>query len=417
MKEHTLPRRIAALCAVSVVAVLGIAGCSSDGDDSGGVDSSVLGAENKATGEPLTIGFISEGKAAAYDNTNEIKGAQTAASYINDHLGGINGRPVTLKVCEARGNPADATDCANQMVQAGVPVVVEGALGTVDQTVDVLSKAKIPLVLHFTSSPKTMQTPGVFGLMNGMASIFGAPAYVAKQNNVKSAAIVTIDVPAAVAGTAQLGKLTFGNAGAKAEVVTIPPGSPDPSPQIAAAAEANPGLYSILGTPDFCAPVIKAVRASSPEAQIVAIDRCILASAAKAIPGGYKGVKVGTTSNLDKSTEDVKLLAAALDKYNKGTPIESNSAYGWSPVLALARALNASNATLTPQGVTDGLRSAPPQEYPLTNGIKFQCDGKAFPLSPNICSAAGIVATADEDGKLSDYQIVDDATLFKMPPR
>ena len=187
--------------------------------------------------------------------------------------------------------------------------------------------------------------------------------------------------------------------------------------EIAAAAKANPGLYSILGTPDFCAPVIKAVRASSPEAQIVAIDRCILASAAKAIPGGYKGVKVGTTSNLDKSTEDVKLLAAALDKYNKGTPIESNSAYGWSPVLALARALNASNATLTPQGVTDGLRSAPPQEYPLTNGIKFQCDGKAFPLSPNICSAAGIVATADEDGKLSDYQIVDDATLFKMPPR
>ena len=57
MKEHSLPRRIAALCAVSAVAVMGIAGCSSDGDDSGGVDQSVLGSENKATGEPLTIAF------------------------------------------------------------------------------------------------------------------------------------------------------------------------------------------------------------------------------------------------------------------------------------------------------------------------------------------------------------------------
>ena len=412
-------RRTAALFAVATVAAVGLAGCGSDSDDSadsGPVDQSVLGTPNKATGAAITLGFISEGKAQAYDKTNEIKGAQAAAKYINEYLGGINGHPIELKVCEAHGNPADATDCANQMVQAKVPAVIEGALGTVDPTVDVLTKAKIPLVLHFTSSPKTLQTPGVFGLMNGTASIFGAPAHLAKEKKITSASIVTIDVPAAVAGTEQLGKLTFGNAGAKAEVVTIPPGTPDPSAQITAANRSKPGMYSILGTPDFCVPVIKAIRSVAPNAPIAAVDRCIASGAAKSIPNGYEGVEVGTTSNLDPETEGVKLFAAALDKFSSGTPVESDSAYGWAPVLAVARALNGAKVTdLTAESITTGLRNAPAQEYPLTNGIQFQCNGKAFALSPNVCSVGGIQATADKDGNLSDYRVVDDPSLFTMP--
>lgn len=422
MRTRSLQRRLVAVASLSAVAVLGIAGCTSTDEPAGGssatVDESVLGTPNKATGTPVTIGFISEGKAAAYDNTEEIRSAQVAASYINDYLGGINGHPVNLKVCEAQGNPATATDCANQMVSAGVPAVIEGALGTVDQTVDVLTKANVPMVLHFTSSPKTLQTPGVFGLMNGTASIFGTPAALAKENNITQAAIVSIDVPAAVAGANQLGKLTFGNAGAKAEVVAIPPGTPDPTPQITAANKNKPGLYSVLGTPDFCTPVFKSIRSVAPDAEIVAIDRCVQPGAGESIPGGYEGIKVGTTSNLDPSTEDVKLLTAALAKYSDSTEVTSNTGYGWAPVLAFARAMNAAKVTdLTPQTVAAGMKSAPAQEYPLTNGIMFQCNGKAFPLSPNVCSSAGIVATADENGDLSDYQIVDDPSLFVPPSR
>lgn len=422
MRTRSLRRRMVAAASLSAVAVLGIAGCTSTDEPAAGssaaVDESVLGTPNKATGSPVTIGFISEGKAAAYDNTEEIRAAQVAVSYINDYLGGINGHPITLKTCEAQGNPASATDCANQMVTAGVPAVIEGALGTVDQTVDVLTKANIPLVMHFTSSPKTMTTPGVYGLMNGMASIFGTPALLAKKEEIKQAAMVSIDVPAAISAANQLGKLTFGNAGAKAEVVAIPPGTPDPTPQITAANKNKPGMYSVLGTPDFCTPVFKSVRSIAPDAEIVAIDRCVQPGAGESIPGGYEGIKVGTTVNLDPATEDVKLLTAALDKYSDSTEVSSNTGYGWAPVLAFARAMNAAKVTdLTPQTVTDGLKSAPAQEYPLTNGITFQCNGKAFPLSPNVCSSAGIVATANENGDLSNYEILDDPSLFVPPNR
>ncbi|MCX4095718.1 hypothetical protein [Nocardia sp. alder85J] len=124
---------------------------------------------------------------------------------------------------ESKGNPAAATDCANQMISAGAVAVVEGAPGLVDQTVDVLSPAGVPLVLDYATSQKSLTSPNVFGLMNGVSSIFGTPAELARQSHVTKAALVTIDVPAA---TDQLGKLAFGNVGAQLDVVAIPPSTP-----------------------------------------------------------------------------------------------------------------------------------------------------------------------------------------------
>ncbi len=421
MKTHSLRRRLAAACAVSAAVVVGVAGCTSTSDDSSAgssaaVDPAALGEPNQATGTPVTIGFISDGKTGYFDNTDEITGAQTAVSYINDYLGGLNGHPIDLKVCVAHGNPAEATDCANQMVTEQVPVVLEGAMGTVDATIDVLTKAQIPLVLHYLTSPKTLTTPGVWGLMNGNASNFGAPAEIAKDEGIDKAAIVTIDVPAAVAGANNLGKLTFANAGAETDVVTIAPGVPDPTSQITAASQDDPGIYSVLGTADFCAPVIKSIRSVAPEATISVIDRCIDPGASKSIPGGYEGVRVGTTVNLDPATDDVKLLAAALDKYSDGTAVSATTGYGWAPLLGFARAMNAAEVSdLTPETVKSGLASAPAQEYPLTDGITFQCNGEAFPLSKNDCSVGGIRATANEDGSLRDYQSFNDPSLFTFP--
>ena len=106
----------------------------------------IPGSPHKATGTPVTLGFISEGKSSAIDNTDEIKGARAAVAYANDYLGGLGGHPITLKVCESLGQPATATDCANQMVAANVAAVVEGVEGQIDATIAPLAAAKIPFV-------------------------------------------------------------------------------------------------------------------------------------------------------------------------------------------------------------------------------------------------------------------------------
>ncbi|MEU1994139.1 ABC transporter substrate-binding protein [Nocardia gamkensis] len=415
-------RRAVIGVAVAALAIGTAAACGSDSDTSAGAgaaDPAVLGPSNAATGDVVTIGFISEGKSAAVDASAELTAAQAAVAYINEHLGGLRGHRVQLKTCETKSNPAAATDCANQMISAGAVAVVEGALGNVDQTIDVLAPAGVPLVLNYATSQKSLSSPNVVTLMNGVSAIFGTPAALAKEKNATKSALVTIDVPAATGAANQMGKLAFGNAGSALEVVTIPPGTPDVTSQITAANRNDPGLWTVLGSTNFCGGVLKAIKTVDRGATIVVNDRCVDTTISSSIPGGFEGVQVGTTANLDPATDDMKLFQAAIDKYQPGLRIEFNAAGGWQPIVGLARALNATpGQEITRQTVAEGLRSAPAQPYPLTNGIQFQCNGQAFPLSPNVCSSDIIVATADKGGVLRDYRVLHtDASLFTPPSR
>ncbi|WP_330255151.1 ABC transporter substrate-binding protein [Nocardia sp. NBC_00565] len=377
---------------------------------------STLGTPNKATGAPIDIGFISEGKAAAIDNTDEIKAAKAAAAYANDYLGGLGGRPIKIKVCETLAQPATAKDCANQMVAANVAAVFEGVSGEVDQTIEVLAPAKIPIIMHTASTQAALATPGVFMMFNGL-SYFGAPAAAAKTDGATKTAMVVIGVPAAEGPARQIGALLYGNAGVALNVVAVPPGTADPTPQITAADAA--GRYHVLGNDTFCTSALKAIKTIDPNAKITIIDRCISPGTGKAIPGGYKGLSVVATTDLATDTADGKLFAAVLDKYGDGAKFGATAAFGYAPMLGAINALNtAKPAELTPAAIQTALQSAAPTQYPLSGGIMFQCNGKQIGLSPNICSADGIMATAATDGALTDYRrIPADANLYSMPGR
>ncbi|MFI7530331.1 ABC transporter substrate-binding protein [Nocardia salmonicida] len=419
MKSGPHPARRAVLGIAATVLAVTSAACGSDGGTAAApssVDPAVLGPENAATGSAVTIGYISEGKGVAGDTSAELLGAQVAVDYINEHLGGLRGHRVELKTCEAKNNPATATDCANQMIGAGAIAVAEGALGGVDQTVDVLSPAGVPLVLNYSTSSKTMSSANVFSLMNGVSAVFGTPAALAKEKGIDKAAMVVVDIPGLTGVANQLGKLAFANAGSQLEVVAIPPGTPDMTSQITAAKRNDPGLWTVLGNTNFCGGVLRAIKTAERDAKIVVNDRCVDPSISSSVPGGFDGVQVGTTANLDPATDDVKLFQAAIDKYEPGLRIEANSAGGWQPVLGLALALNAGQGELSKEAVADGLRSAPSLPYPLTDGIQFQCTGKAFPLSPNVCASDIIVATADKSGTLGGYRILHPDTGLFVPP-
>ncbi|CAM3212678.1 branched-chain amino acid transport system substrate-binding protein [Williamsia muralis] len=420
MKFYGRRRQIASVLFAGVL-VAGLAACGSDDDGGGGggsstaADQSALGTANKATGTPITFGFISEGAGQTINTTDEIRGAQAAAAYANDYLGGLGGHPIEVKVCETLGVPATATDCANQMVAAKASAVLGGSIGVLDSVISVLAPAKIPLIMQTAPTQAGLTTPGVFSLFNSL-SLFGGPAEWAKEEGLKKVDQVVIAVPAAQ-GAAKIGETLFTNAGLEVNTTAVPPGTADMSPQIASAAEADPDLYHIAGSTDFCTSAIKAIKTVSPQAKVVIIERCISPQSSSAIPGGYDGVKVSASADLNPDLESVKLFTAVLDKYGDGTKVSSMSNYGYSPMLGAINALNAAKiADVTPAGVMAAIKSAPPTELPNSDGIMFQCNGKQIAFSPNTCSADGILATADKDGNLSGFQrIPADPALYKLP--
>jgi branched-chain amino acid transport system substrate-binding protein len=158
----------AALVAASLVA----AACSGDedtsssaGTDLGETTATSVGTE--ATGEPIAVGFVnSEG--GAFSVPELRVGNEVATGYINERLGGVNGRPLEVTRCETDGSPEASIDCANQFVEAGVVAVVEGTDLGGDAMLPILADAGIPLVGHVQFGPARMFDPN--------ATYFGAAA-------------------------------------------------------------------------------------------------------------------------------------------------------------------------------------------------------------------------------------------------
>jgi ABC-type branched-subunit amino acid transport system substrate-binding protein len=397
-----------------------LASACGDDDEPSGADgtpsaSGALGPANAATGEPITIGYVSTGKTANLDSTVEIEAAKATAKYVNDYLGGLNGRRIELKVCETTIDPVKAADCGNQMVQSKVAAVLAGVPNGVDPMVKVLSPAKIPFVIHQAVTQSALGTPGTFVMSNALVA-FGGPAAYARQKGFKQATLIVLDVPAAIGPARQLGALLFANAKVPVEVVGVPPGTADMAPQIQAAEGKNPDLYHIIGDPNFCASAIKAIKTLGVDAAVTMIPSCVSATNPASIPGGFEGIKSFSGAILEGAEND--LFRAILDKYDVDASPDARTAGGFQAVLGFARAMQAAKTTdLTAAGILTAMQTMPPTPYPLTDGATFQCNGKAIALAPGICSTFGAIGNADRQGLLSGYEKLDSEGIYAVPAR
>lgn len=381
-----------------------------------GAGDAALGEENKATGEPVKIGFAYEGTSAAIDTAKQGDAAEAVVKYANEYLGGIGGRPIELFKCETKGNPATAGDCGNQFVSEKILALAGGSIGQTEPIIKAINAEGIPLVDILNQSPGTLAPGSINFTISNPLNAFGGAAIYAKEQGIKQVALVVIDVPAAIEPAKQLGPLLFGNAGAKVDVIGIAPGVADASSQIQAAESKKPGLYHIIGNPPFCASVVKAIKGLGLKAQYTGIDRCLDKVSAASIPGGYEGFKVFTPANLDPSQEETELYNAVREKYSPDVESDADYSTGYQGVLGLIRALNAGGITdFTPAGAVKAIKSMPETPIPLAGGATFQCNGTQIQISASICSTGGITADATEDGGVENFQNLEDASIYKLP--
>ena len=404
-----------------LVAALALAGCggSSNSASPGASASSAgsnaaLGPVKKATGDPVLIGSVNDGVSAAIDTSKEAAAADAVVKYANEHLGGIGGRPVKLVHCETKASPT--TDCGNQFVTAKVIAVASGSLGQTEPVIKPLNAAGIPMVDILNQSPGFLGSKIDFTLSNPL-NAFGGPAIYAKKNNIKKAALIVIDVPAAIEPAKQLAPLLFGNAGATVDVVGGAPGAADLTPVIQAEEAKKPGMYHVIGNPSFCASVLKAIKTLGIKSPVTGIDRCLDKTSASSIPGGFKGMTVFTPANLDPSSEEYKLYDAIRTTYSPDVTADAVYSTGYQAILGLIRVLNAANLTdFTSAGVAAAITSAPPVDLPLGGGAQFQCNGKQIFISAQICSSGGITADATADGGVENFTTISDPSIYAPPP-
>ncbi|MCU1346627.1 MAG: putative branched-chain amino acid transport system [Acidimicrobiia bacterium] len=374
----------------------------------------VLGTPKAASGTPVKIGFVTDGKGQSIDNSSELPAAQAAAKYANDYLGGIGGHPIQLDVCDDKQTPSGTTDCINQFIADKVPVVLNNVLSFGDQLIKNLTPAGIPLMVFQSSVQSITSSPNAYVLTNGLGAVFAGPAKIAQNAGLKHGAIFVIDVPAAADPVKQLFPTIWKNAGIPTiDIVAIAPGTADMTPQVQAELAKNPDLVQVLGDVTFCTSALKALKTLQYSKTLAVIAQCITSTSAAGIPGGYKGMQETTVYSTDPSDAENKLYKAAMDKYAKGTDPYANgvTSGGWAVVLGLARGLQGLIGDVTPATVKATLASMPPTPVPLGGGVTFQCTGKQIAITPAVCSTGALQATLNQagqpDGGFKPLDVVD----------
>ncbi|MCU4186356.1 ABC transporter substrate-binding protein [Acidiferrimicrobium sp. IK] len=386
---------------------------------SGASAASALGTPDAATGPTLTVGYITDGQNGSINNLSEIPAAQAAVSYINGYLGGVGAGHDVLKldVCNDQDTPSGATNCANQMITAKVPIVLNNTSGQDGGIYSALVAGNVPMMTYQTAVAAQLTGKLSYVLSNGVASSFAAPAALAKQLGAKQAAIFGIDVPAVTGPAKQLDPLFFKNAGLPIDVVPIAPGTADMTPQVQAEISKGTNFIEVLGDVSFCTSALKAMKTLNYSGTISIIAQCQDAGSYKGIPGGYAGVYETTVASTLPSDPDVKIYEAAMSKYANGTPPFANGVTqgGFAVVLGFARATKSLSGTPTPASIEAAITGMAPATMPFGAGGTFQCNGKQLAIAPDVCSSGALSAKLDTQGNpVGSFTNLDTSAITKL---
>jgi branched-chain amino acid transport system substrate-binding protein len=415
------------IAAGALALALVTAGCASDDDSSGTNGSSddgteidaseVLGEQNEASGEPIKVGFIGDGQSAAIDNTNETAAAEIGADYVNTYLGGIDGRPIELVACETQQDPAVAADCGNQMVEEGVVAVLNGVSGQTMSFFEPVHAAGIPFVQHTAGDQAVLtDAESSFALTNPLAGAIGHPASIANEEGFTKVAVIVIDVPTATGVFDALGDTIFDNAGASLDVVAIPPGTADMSPQVQAALQDDPELIHVLGDGTFCLSAFQALDSAGYDGVVTAISNCVTDEVRETLPqGALEGVRMSAFLPVgDESDPTWQVYLAALQALG-GEDIDPNdvtTAGGFAAVVGFAESMADASGEITPESVISTIKSMPESDLPVGGGITFQCNGEQSPLVVATCSTTGLETTLDADGQPGSWELFDPSDVL-----
>jgi branched-chain amino acid transport system substrate-binding protein len=360
---------------------------------------------------------VYDGVTDAQDLRAELTGAKAATQYINAYLGGIAGRPLQLDVCETNQTPAGAASCVTKFATDKVVAAINPDSAVQGSMLPQLAAAGIPVFVWASLDQKSLTTPNISIMANGLGYGLAGPAKLAAQAGYHRAAIVVVDAPAAAGAVKTAAPLFYGNAKVKVDVVAIPPATADMQPQIQAELSHNPGQFHIIGVPSFCARAIQAIKSVGFQGSIVALSGCTDASTVKAV-GSLAGIKIVTANTTDAKSAEFKLYAAAVNKYEQGASLSGLTPDGYAATLGLARALSGLNGEVTRASIKTALATMKATPMPLADGITFKCDGKEVPgIAPNICSKEVLVGTLDAQGQVDSkgYSVLDVSDVIKPP--
>jgi branched-chain amino acid transport system substrate-binding protein len=417
-----MTRPIRRLGGVLLVLAMFVTACGNDsGDGSNAADNAnfdqLLGPVNEAMGEPVVIGLISDGATPAFDNTDELRAGEAAAEYLNEHQGGIAGRPIKLVTCETGGDPAGATDCGNRMVEEGAVAVTLNQSAVAASAWEPVNASGIPTMFFQASDPGMISDAELsFPIINPLTNIFGLPIDVAQATGGKKVAFVIIDVPAAKTPFETLGPSIFENAGLEFDVTYVPSATADMTSQMREVADSGADVVQVTGNDAFCIAAFQGLGAVGYDGDIASITQCITDATREVVPSDVLDGMYIEANQAVGATDDptYQLYEAVMATYSDIEEVDALAPMGgYAVVSALATALEGIPAdNITPETIAATIKAMPEQELPGGGGMTYRCGGHASDLVPSVCTNQWLKTQLDAEGDFTSYELVDSTSIL-----
>ncbi|WP_083418027.1 ABC transporter substrate-binding protein [Pseudofrankia sp. BMG5.36] len=402
--------------AVLAASLAFVSACGGGSDDKGAATPAngsaaadgVLGPVAKATGTPVKIGVITEGPSPNTDHTNDNRVAQATAKYLNEHKGGIGGRPIEITICETLADLSKATDCGNQMVEKGAAAVMIGTSGVVEAAWKPLNDAKIPVMIYGSTDPSLLASQTTFVLANLTFAVIDLPIQVAKDKGNKKVTSIVVDVPAALRAAQDIAPPLYQKAGIGYELLRVAPGTADMTPQMQQVVDNGSDQVFITGSDSFCISAMNGLKAVGFTGTISAISQCITDATRKSIPGStLKDMVISASTPIGPDSPSMDLYATVAKTYGKDIDLSNQDSMIMFMILAgFQAATQGISGDITSAALTSTIKAMKETELPASAGLKFRCNGKAIPATPAVCVLGGLSTTLDDKGQPAAYKVL-----------
>ncbi|GAA0365712.1 ABC transporter substrate-binding protein [Actinoallomurus spadix] len=333
-------------------------------------------------GDTITVGMFattSAATSAAFVNTWSVDGVQAGLKAINA-AGGVNGKKITLKVCDNAGDPNRDATCARRAVQEKWVAVLGGFDPYApSQTLPVLEAGSVPYVGFLQGTPAEYQSrvsfPVSIGTVGGYVGTFSQmvhdgckkPVFVGAND---AGSDVTYAQAKDVFGSAP--GVTFNGA------IKFTSGTTDVTPTVADALAQRPDCLAFGGGGNDAAKFFAAVRKAGSKATLYASPGVLQPQVIAALGKTAEGIKGASDTPMPNSSDpSMQKFLTDLKGYSAKAVPNEFSLIGYASTLLLQQGLTGlgdvtAKGLLKKLGGMSGVKvmNFPPLDFTKTRGSR-----------------------------------------------
>ncbi|WP_194820490.1 ABC transporter substrate-binding protein [Nocardia sp. XZ_19_385] len=297
-----------------------------------------------ATGSPIMIGLVNQ-QGGPVSNPEFTVAAQAAADYINDQLGGVGGRPVTLHTCDIVAAESQGQKCGQEMLaNQDVQFILQAGLNVGTQSLHATLNGAKPVLVAIANPGPDVTAKNTYAInASSLAGMASTPLFLKNVLKAKTAAMIADDNPGNQLIANRL-KAGIEAQGIAVRLTTYPAGSADlVSPLTAAGAQKVDVILPIAVTPTACIATAKAYQQLGLSTPLQSSGLCASDAVKKGLGDFPKWIFSGSLLNIHApdDTGQVPFYRAVMAKYApKGAELGINAPAGFAGLFTAADILN-----------------------------------------------------------------------------